>query len=118
MTVDIGNLGDHESGAQLCVDCLRAAVALIEEARGTCRTCCHWTRSRIASKPQPLSRGKCDKAIDLYSHFDEGPSDGIFVDGEGYTPMFETGEDFSCIHWALRINDVAGEPPAPEEPAP
>lgn len=32
MTVDIGDLGDHESGAQLCVDCLRAAVALLEKA--------------------------------------------------------------------------------------
>jgi len=32
MTVDIGDLGDHESGAQLCIDCLRAAVALLEEA--------------------------------------------------------------------------------------
>ena len=30
MTVNIGDLGDHESGAQLCIDCLRAAVALIE----------------------------------------------------------------------------------------
>jgi len=32
MTVDIGDLGDQESGAQLCIDCLRAAVALLEEA--------------------------------------------------------------------------------------
>ncbi len=32
MTVDIGDLGDYESGAQLCIDCLRAAVALLEEA--------------------------------------------------------------------------------------
>ncbi len=32
MTVDIGNLGDQESGAQLCIDCLRAAVALLEDA--------------------------------------------------------------------------------------
>ena len=32
MTVDIGDLGDHESGAQLCIDCLRAAVTLLEEA--------------------------------------------------------------------------------------
>ena len=32
MTVDIGDLGDHESGAQLCIDYLRAAVALLEEA--------------------------------------------------------------------------------------
>ena len=32
MTVDIGDLGDHESGAQLCIDCLRAAVALLEKA--------------------------------------------------------------------------------------
>ena len=32
MTVDIGDLGDHESGAQLCIDCLRAAVALLEAA--------------------------------------------------------------------------------------
>ena len=34
MTVDIGDLGDQESGAQLCIDCLRAAVALLEEALG------------------------------------------------------------------------------------
>ena len=33
MTVDIGDLGDHESGAQLCIDCLRAAVALLEKAQ-------------------------------------------------------------------------------------
>jgi len=32
MTVDIGDLGDQESGAQLCIDCLRAAVALLEKA--------------------------------------------------------------------------------------
>ena len=32
MTVDIGDLGDQESGAQLCIDCLRAAVALLEAA--------------------------------------------------------------------------------------
>ena len=32
MTVDIGDLGDWESGAQLCIDCLRAAVALLEKA--------------------------------------------------------------------------------------
>ncbi len=32
MTVNIGDLGDHESGAQLCIDCLRAAVALLEAA--------------------------------------------------------------------------------------
>ena len=33
MTVDIGDLGDQESGAQLCIDCLRAAVALLEKAQ-------------------------------------------------------------------------------------
>lgn len=32
MTAAIGDLGDHESGAQLCIDCLRAAVALLEAA--------------------------------------------------------------------------------------
>jgi len=31
MTVDIGNL-DQESGANLCIDCLRAAIAVIEAA--------------------------------------------------------------------------------------
>jgi len=31
MTVDIGSL-DHESGANLCIDCLRAAIAVIEAA--------------------------------------------------------------------------------------
>ena len=38
MTVDIGDLGDHESGAQLCIDCLRAAVALLEAAQETAAT--------------------------------------------------------------------------------
>ena len=32
LTVDMGDLGDQESGAKLCIDCLRAAVALLEEA--------------------------------------------------------------------------------------
>lgn len=38
MTVDIGDLGDQESGAQLCIDCLRAAVALLEAAQETATT--------------------------------------------------------------------------------
>lgn len=64
---------------------------------GRCSSCIHWERD-IYYPNGPHLFGICDKILDIYPDSDR-LSDGISVDGDGYTPTVSTGQDFGCIHW-------------------
>ena len=72
---------------------------------GHCKTCRHWTRAVIASRPTArIPYGRCALTIDMYGMREEDkPSDRVLMDAEGYTPWVEMGEDFGCIHWEIGL---------------
>lgn len=76
-----------------------------EEAttQGHCKTCRHWTRAVIASRPTAhIPYGSCALTIDTYGMREEDkPSDRVLSAAEGYDPWVEMGEDFGCIHWEI-----------------